>query len=195
MVKQTKTKPQEKGKDNRIAKAAKDPQQVKKKPAAAPAVKFTKEQAYAANAAQKLRTRRIKAIKAKQAVKRGKIEKKRPIRTSVKFNLPKTVQLARTPKYPRKSVPGKSPLNQYTILKYPLGTEHAMKNIEDNRTLVFIVDIRANKTQIKECVKKMYDIKAESVNTLIRPDGKKKAYIKLTKDVDALDVANKIGII
>jgi hypothetical protein len=28
-----------------------------------------------------------------------------------------------------------------------------------------------------------------------RPDGKKKAYVRLTADYDALDVANKIGII
>lgn len=29
----------------------------------------------------------------------------------------------------------------------------------------------------------------------IRPDGAKKAYVRLTADYDALDVANKIGII
>jgi large subunit ribosomal protein L23Ae len=28
-----------------------------------------------------------------------------------------------------------------------------------------------------------------------RPDGKKKAYVRLARDYDALDVANKIGII
>lgn len=28
-----------------------------------------------------------------------------------------------------------------------------------------------------------------------RPDGQKKAYVRLTADADALDVANKIGII
>lgn len=33
------------------------------------------------------------------------------------------------------------------------------------------------------------------VNTLIRPDGAKKAYVKLASDCDALDIANKIGII
>eukprot|EP00971_Amphidinium_carterae_P223508 4434653-Amphidinium_carterae.2 len=33
------------------------------------------------------------------------------------------------------------------------------------------------------------------VNTLIRPDGQKKAYVRLTSDYDALDVANRIGII
>jgi large subunit ribosomal protein L23Ae len=70
-----------------------------------------------------------------------------------------------------------------------------MKNIEDNHTLVFIVDLRANKHQIKDTVKKLYDINAVKINTLIRPDGQKKAYVKLSKDHDALDVANKIGII
>jgi len=33
------------------------------------------------------------------------------------------------------------------------------------------------------------------VNTLIRPDGKKKAFIRLTPDQDALDVSNRIGFI
>merc|ERR1719321_231552 len=37
--------------------------------------------------------------------------------------------------------------------------------------------------------------KIEENNTLIRPDGHKKAYVRLTQDYDALDVANKIGII
>ena len=41
----------------------------------------------------------------------------------------------------------------------------------------------------------MYEIKTAKVNTLIRPDGLKKAYVRLTTDYDALDVANKIGII
>lgn len=30
---------------------------------------------------------------------------------------------------------------------------------------------------------------------VFRPDGTKKAYVRLTPDYDALDVANKIGII
>ena len=33
------------------------------------------------------------------------------------------------------------------------------------------------------------------VALLCRPDGAKKAYVRLTQDYDALDVANKIGII
>ncbi|EPQ02828.1 60S ribosomal protein L23a [Myotis brandtii] len=70
-----------------------------------------------------------------------------------------------------------------------------MKKIEDNNTLVFIVDVKANTHQIKQAVKKLYDIDVAKVNTLIRPDGKKKAYVRLAPDYDALDVSNKIGII
>jgi len=69
-----------------------------------------------------------------------------------------------------------------------------MKKIEDNNTLVFIVTTTSNKKEIKNAVTKLYDIKVEKVNTLIRPDGLKKAYVKLTSDHEALDVANRIGI-
>ena len=70
-----------------------------------------------------------------------------------------------------------------------------MKKIEDNNTLVFIVDITSNKRQIKAAVKDLYDIQALKVNTLVRPDGQKKAFVRLTQDYDALEVANRIGII
>ena len=43
-----------------------------------------------------------------------------------------------------------------------------MKKIEDNNTLVFIVDKRSNKPQIKQAVKKLYDIDVSKVNTLVR---------------------------
>lgn len=83
-----------------------------------------------------------------------------------------------------------------------------MKKIEENNTLVFIVDVKANKAQIKDALKKLYDIDTVKINTLIRydsmdselqgerkltriysPDGQKKAYARLTPDVDALDIA------
>ena len=101
-------------------------------------------------------------------------------------------------------------MDAYNIIKHPLTTESAMKKIEDNNTLVFICDIKSNKHQIKSAVKKLYDInvskvssnvlgrevmRALQVNTLVRPTGDKKAYVRLAPDYDALDVANKIGII
>ncbi|WAR03220.1 RL23A-like protein [Mya arenaria] len=137
-----------------------------------------------------------KATKAKKAVLRGIHQKRsRKVRTSVHFKRPKTLKLPRAPRYPRKSVPRAPKLDQFRIVKFPLTTESAMKKIEDNNTLVFIVDKRANKPQICSAVKQLYDIDVAKVNTLNRPDGEKKAYVRLAPDYDALDVANKIGII
>ncbi|CAG5119806.1 unnamed protein product [Candidula unifasciata] len=127
-------------------------------------------------------------VKAKEKALRAK-------KTSVHFRRPKTLKLPRAPKYPRKSVNKTNKLHQYCLIKYPLTTESAMKKIEDNNTLVFIVDKRANKPMIKMAVKKLYDIEVAKVNTLIRPDCEKKAYVRIAPDYDALDIANKIGII
>ena len=55
-------------------------------------------------------------------------------------------------------------MDAYTIIKNPLTTESAMKKIEDNNTLVFICDIKANKHQIKSAVKKLYDINVSKVD-------------------------------
>ena len=46
-----------------------------------------------------------------------------------------------------------------------------MKKIEDVNTLVFIVDRKTNKRQIKQALKQAYDVEAAKVNTLIRPEG------------------------
>merc|ERR1719261_424281 len=128
--------------------------------------------------------------------------RKRSVRVHTKthFYRPKTKQLLRDPKYARKAVSqlkeeSLPKVDRYRVIKFPLTTESAMKKIEDHNTLVFIVDLKSNKRQIKKAVKTMYQIDCANVNTLIRPDGQKKAYVRLAMDYDALDVANKIGII
>lgn len=137
-----------------------------------------------------------KASKTAKAVGNGVVFKKgKKIRTSVRFLRPETLKLERKPKYSRKSYPSKIKLDEFQVVKFPLTTESAMKLIEENNTIVFICDVRANKPQIRTAVSKLYDIKAAKVNTLVRPDGQKKAFVKLTPDHDALDVASKIGII
>lgn len=90
------------------------------------------------------------------------------MRNSATFHRPKTLTLSRTPKYPRKSIPHQPRLDAGKILIHPLNTESAMKKIEEDNTLVFIVDVKANKRQIKEALKKMYDVECVKVNTLIR---------------------------
>jgi len=136
-----------------------------------------------------------KAAQAAKAVKKNTWKKSLKPRYSVVFHRPKTLKRTRTPKYSRTSAVGLEKLDQYAVLKCPLTTESAMKKIEDNNTLVFLVDVRADKKRIKKAVQGLYDIQTKKINTLIRPDGQKKAYVRLTQDFDALDVANKIGII
>ncbi|KAF6261464.1 ribosomal protein L23a component of cytosolic 80S ribosome and 60S large subunit [Scenedesmus sp. NREL 46B-D3] len=149
------------------------------------------------------------ASKASKAVKKNIKKKTLKPRYSVVFHRPKTLKRTRDPKYTKKSAVGLEKLDQYAVLKCPLTTESAMKKIEDNNTLrgisssmqqlrdaaVFLVDVRADKKKIRKAVQNMYDIQTKKINTLIRPDGLKKAYVRLTSDYDALDVANKIGII
>ncbi|XP_068963205.1 large ribosomal subunit protein uL23-like [Petaurus breviceps papuanus] len=120
---------------------------------------------------------KAKALKAKRVVAKGvHSHEKKKIQTSPTFQRPKTLKLRRQPKYPRKSAPQRNKLYHSAIIKFPLTTKSAMKKIEDN-TLVFIVDVKANKHQIELAVKKLYDIDVAKVNTLIQPDGEKKAFL------------------
>eukprot|EP01006_Ploeotia_vitrea_P033844 TRINITY_DN65647_c8_g7_i2.p1 TRINITY_DN65647_c8_g7~~TRINITY_DN65647_c8_g7_i2.p1 ORF type:complete len:144 (-),score=86.87 TRINITY_DN65647_c8_g7_i2:427-858(-) len=137
-----------------------------------------------------------KANKAAKANKNGApVAGKAKVRTRVQFRRPKTLRLQRNPKYQRKSMQRRAQLDKFNIIKYPLASESAMKQIEDHNTLTFIVDIRSNKRQIREAIKSLYEIDVVKVNTLIRPNGSKKAYVRLTADQEAVDVANRIGII
>merc|ERR1719379_2726872 len=83
----------------------------------------------------------------------------------------------------------------FGVIKHPHTTESAMKQVEDFNTLIFICDLRATKSQIRKAVRDQFHVKAAKINTLITPGGKKKAYVHLDAEDDALELANKIGII
>ena len=114
--------------------------------------------------------------------------------TKTTFRLPKTMAQVRKPKVLLRAVNKVSTMDHYAIIKIPVATESAIKTIEDNNTLVFIVDKKASKPMIKRAVKALYNINAKKVNTLITSKGTKKAYVALGSEHDALDIANKIGI-
>ena len=109
-----------------------------------------------------------KAAAAKTSALKGKGHKNVVTRTKLHFYKPKTATSLRKPKYARSSGTGEAKQDKYAIIKFPLTTESAMKKIEDNNTLVFIVATTANKRNIKDAVKAMYEIQCEKVNTLIR---------------------------
>jgi len=59
-------------------------------------------------------------------------------------------------------------MSQRDILIRPVISEKAYQTIEDLNAYTFIVDPRANKTQIKQAVQDIFDVKVESVNTINR---------------------------
>ena len=143
----------------------------------------------AAGAAKTASAAKQKAQAVQKVAKVGQTKHVKKIHTAVSFHRPKTLRLAKAPKYPRVSVLRSSKMDQFRVLKHPLTTESSLKKIEDNNTLVFIVDPFANKHQIALAVEKLYAVKPDRINTLVRPDGKKKAFVRLPKDVDALAVS------
>lgn len=81
------------------------------------------------------------------------------------------------------------------VLIRPLVTEKALNYIEKYNTLVFIVDINATKNDIRNAVERLFDVKVEEVRTAITPKGEKKAYIRLSKEAKASEVATKLGVL
>ncbi|MEZ0289531.1 MAG: 50S ribosomal protein L23 [Sulfolobales archaeon] len=77
----------------------------------------------------------------------------------------------------------------------PVTSEKALSLIEKENTITLIVDRRANKKLIKEAVERVYNVKVESVRTLITRAGEKKAYVRLSKEYKATDIATKLGVL
>ena len=84
--------------------------------------------------------------------------------------------------------------NYRDVIKAPIITEKSSDLAQNNNTIVFSVDVKANKTQIKQAVEKIFNVKVEKVNTVnVKPKKKrvgryvgktnrvKKAIVKLSE--------------
>ncbi|MBD3204594.1 50S ribosomal protein L23 [Candidatus Woesearchaeota archaeon] len=80
------------------------------------------------------------------------------------------------------------------IVKYPLSTEKSIRLMESENSLIFIVDTKATKQEIKKAVEKMFGVKVVKVNTSISPNYKKKAYIRFSDETPAIDIATQLGL-
>jgi large subunit ribosomal protein L23 len=86
-------------------------------------------------------------------------------------------------------------MNLTEVINYPLMTESASVMVEKDNKLIFIVNLKAGKTDVKRAVETLYEVKVSKVNLLITPQGIKKAFVKLTPEYRASDVAIKLGIL
>ena len=64
--------------------------------------------------------------------------------------------------------------NYRDIIKAPIITEKSANLAQNLNTITFSVDPKANKTQIKQAVEKIFNVKVESVNVMnVRPKTKR----------------------
>lgn len=86
-------------------------------------------------------------------------------------------------------------VDPWTILDYPLLTEKSIGKIETENKLVFIVNRKSNKKQIKWATEKAFNVKVLDVKTLIDRKGRKKAWVQLAKEYPAADIATRLGML
>ena len=64
--------------------------------------------------------------------------------------------------------------NYRDIIKSPIMTEKSAALAQEQNTITFSVDPKANKVQIKQAIEKIFNVKVESVNTVtVRPRKKR----------------------
>lgn len=82
-----------------------------------------------------------------------------------------------------------------SVLKFPIATEKSVSLITKSNTITYIVDYKADKTSIKKEFERMFEVKVSSINIINVPRNEKKAFIKLTKEYDASNVAMKLKLV
>jgi large subunit ribosomal protein L23 len=86
-------------------------------------------------------------------------------------------------------------MEPYDVIMHPVMTEVASRMLESENKLVFVVNLKASKKDVKQAVEELYEVKVERVTVNITSKGVKKAFVKLHPDYKAADVAIKLGIL
>lgn len=66
--------------------------------------------------------------------------------------------------------------------------------MESENKLVFVVNKKASRQEIKKAIEETFNMKVEEVNTLNDSKGRKKAYVKFSAETPAIDLATKLGL-
>ncbi len=83
----------------------------------------------------------------------------------------------------------------WDVLQYNLLTEKSISFVESQNKLVFVVRRTANKASIKWAIEKAFDVKVDSVRTLIDRKGMKKVFVKLNRNFNAGEIATRLGML
>lgn len=80
------------------------------------------------------------------------------------------------------------------VLLNPILTEKSFDLLEKENKLVFAVDRKATKIDVKGAVEKAYEVQVESVNILNDFKREKKAIVKLKEGFDAGKIVSDLGL-
>ena len=83
----------------------------------------------------------------------------------------------------------------YKIIKVPLSTEKAIRQIEFNNRLSFVIHPRATKKDVKKAVEELFKVRVIKVNIQNSFTGQKRAYVKLGPESVASDISADLGLI
>lgn len=81
------------------------------------------------------------------------------------------------------------------MIKRFVVTEKTLRLAEKENKITVIVDRTATKKQIADEIRRLYGVEVEKVNTLITPQGEKKAYVKLAKEYSAMELLSRLGLL
>lgn len=81
-----------------------------------------------------------------------------------------------------------------SIIKYPMSTEKSIRMMESENKLVFVVDKKATKNEIKDELQLTFKANIKNINTQISNKGIKKAYVQFADDTPAIDIATQLGL-
>ena len=85
-------------------------------------------------------------------------------------------------------------MDTHKIVKYPLSTEKSIRLMELDNKLIFVVDKRATKKEIKKAIEEMFKAEVDNVNTFVNADGEKRAHVKFSAKNPAIDIATQMGL-
>ena len=93
-----------------------------------------------------------------------------------------------------KSKQPKQKLTAHQIVKHPLATEKAIRLMESENKLLFVVHREATKPEIKKAIEETFKAKVTAVNTFNSIKGEKRAYVTFARETPAIDIATTLGM-
>ncbi len=116
--------------------------------------------------------------------------KEKPVKKS---RLPRLIKRKKKTEAVKEAEP--MPEDPFAALKFVLMTEKAIQLIERENKLVFIVDKKCSRNDVKKSAELAFQSAVSDVKTMIDRKGRKKAFIKFKEPGTAGDIAMRLGII